>query len=185
MSWRITFIGSTNFLCFPAATGRRPQPPSFSGYYLREDPTPQLYGYNQKEATTPYVLRLQPLVRAPSNHPEIEIPNVDNLSLTLNQSLPLSTCHCQHVPITCNNLYQLTCTKQLVPITWTNMHHASTMHQLHIIYDSSICTNIINYTPHVCVNSSTTCLNHVPNMYLNHIAKTYTNITIKNSSLYP
>jgi hypothetical protein len=60
MSLRITFIGSTNFLCFPAATGRRLQPPNFSGYNLREAPTPQFSGYNQKEATTPYVLRLQP-----------------------------------------------------------------------------------------------------------------------------
>jgi hypothetical protein len=41
------------------------------------------------------------------------------------------------------------------------------MHQIHINYHSSRCTNIINYTPHVCANSSTTCLNHVPNMYLN------------------
>jgi hypothetical protein len=60
MSSRITFIGSTNFLCFPAATGRRLQPPSFSGYNLREAPTPQFFGYNKKEATTPYVLWLQP-----------------------------------------------------------------------------------------------------------------------------
>jgi hypothetical protein len=45
--------------------------------------------------------------------------------------------------------------------------------------DSSRCTKIINYTPHVCANSSTTCLNHVPIMYLNHIPKTYTNITNK------
>ena len=29
MSWRITFIGSTNFLCFPAATGRRLWHPIF------------------------------------------------------------------------------------------------------------------------------------------------------------
>jgi hypothetical protein len=56
---RITFIGSTNFVCFPAATRRRLQPPSFSGYSLREAPTPQFSGYNQKEATTPYVLWLQ------------------------------------------------------------------------------------------------------------------------------
>jgi hypothetical protein len=55
------------------------------------------------------------------------------------------------------------------------------MHQIHIIYDSSRCTNIINYTPHVCSNLSTTCLNHVPSMYLNHIPNTYTNITIKSS----
>jgi hypothetical protein len=54
------------------------------------------------------------------------------------------------------NKYLQPCTKY-VPI----------MHQLHINYDSSRCTNIINYTPHVCANSSTTCLNHVPNMYLN------------------
>jgi hypothetical protein len=55
-----TFIGSTNFLCFPAATGRRLQPPSFPGYNLRGTPTPQFSGYNQKEATTPNVLRIQP-----------------------------------------------------------------------------------------------------------------------------
>jgi hypothetical protein len=51
MSLRITFIGSTNFLCFPTTTGRRLQPPSFSGYNPREAPTPQFSGYNQKEAT--------------------------------------------------------------------------------------------------------------------------------------
>jgi hypothetical protein len=60
MSLRITFIGSTNFICFPATTRRRLQTPNFSGYNLREAPNPQLFGYNQKEATTPYVLRLQP-----------------------------------------------------------------------------------------------------------------------------
>jgi hypothetical protein len=60
MSLRITFIESTNFLCFPATTGRRLQPPSFSGYNLREAPTPQFSSYNQKEATTPYVLWIQP-----------------------------------------------------------------------------------------------------------------------------
>jgi hypothetical protein len=53
MSLRIKFIGSTNFLCFLAATGRRLQPPSFLGYNLREPPTPHFSGYNQKEATTP------------------------------------------------------------------------------------------------------------------------------------
>jgi hypothetical protein len=59
MYLRITFIGSTNFLCFPATTGRRLQPPSFLGYNLRESPTPQFSGYNQKEVTTAYVLQLQ------------------------------------------------------------------------------------------------------------------------------
>jgi hypothetical protein len=57
MSLRITFIESTKFLCFPTATERRLQPPSFSSYNLKEAPTPQFSGYNQKEATTPYVLR--------------------------------------------------------------------------------------------------------------------------------
>jgi hypothetical protein len=70
---RITFIGSTNFLCYPVASERRLQPPSFSGYNLREAPTPQFSSYNQKEATTPYVLRLQPPVLAPSCHPEVEV----------------------------------------------------------------------------------------------------------------
>jgi hypothetical protein len=53
MYLRITFIGSTNFLFSPAATGRRFKPLSFSGYNLKEAPTPQFSGYNQKEATTP------------------------------------------------------------------------------------------------------------------------------------
>jgi hypothetical protein len=76
MSSRITFIGSTNFLCFPATIGRRLQPPSFSGYNLREAPTPQFSDYNQKEATTPNVSgynQLQPPVLAPSYHPEVEV----------------------------------------------------------------------------------------------------------------
>jgi hypothetical protein len=60
MSLRITFIGRTNFLCFPAATGRRLQPPSFSSYNPREAPTPQFSGYNQKEGKTPYALWIQP-----------------------------------------------------------------------------------------------------------------------------
>jgi hypothetical protein len=67
------FIGSTNFLCFPTTTGRRLQPPSFSNYNLMEAPTSQFFGYNQKEATTPYVLRLQPPVLALSCHPEVEV----------------------------------------------------------------------------------------------------------------
>jgi hypothetical protein len=60
MYLRITFIGSIKFLCFPAATGRRLQSPSFSGYSLRENPTPLFSRYNQKADTTPYVLWLQP-----------------------------------------------------------------------------------------------------------------------------
>jgi len=36
------------------------------------------------------------------------------------------------------------------------------MFQVLINYESSICTNIINYTPHVCDNSTTTCLTMYP-----------------------
>jgi hypothetical protein len=60
MSLRITFIGSTNFLCFPTTTRRRLQTPSFLGYNLREAPTPHFFGYNQKEATISFVIYLQP-----------------------------------------------------------------------------------------------------------------------------
>jgi hypothetical protein len=73
MSLRITFIGSINFLGFPTATGRRLQTPNFSSYNLREAPTRQFFGYNQKEATKSYVLRLQPAVLAPSNYPKIDV----------------------------------------------------------------------------------------------------------------
>jgi hypothetical protein len=85
MSLRITFIGSTKFLCFLAGTGRRLQPPSFSGYNLREAPIPQLYGYNlreapipqlygynQKTSITPYVLWL--LVEGVYNHLSLPCP---------------------------------------------------------------------------------------------------------------
>jgi hypothetical protein len=68
----ITFIGSTNFLCFPAATGRRLQPPSFSSYNLREAPTPLFSGYNQKEATTLYVLQQQ--LKGGYNHLSLSRP---------------------------------------------------------------------------------------------------------------
>jgi hypothetical protein len=74
MSLRITFIGSTNFLCFPAAIGRRLQPPSFLGYNLGEAPTPQFSGYNQKDDTTPYVLQLQP--ECGYNHLSLPRPTV-------------------------------------------------------------------------------------------------------------
>ena len=59
-SLRITFIGSTNFLCSLATTRRRLWPPIFSGYNLRQAPTPQLFGYKLKEDTIPYVLQIQP-----------------------------------------------------------------------------------------------------------------------------
>jgi hypothetical protein len=67
MSLRITFIGSTNLLCFQDINGRRLQPPSFLGYITREDLNTQCFGYNQKDATTPYFLRLQ--LEGSSNSP--------------------------------------------------------------------------------------------------------------------
>jgi hypothetical protein len=73
MSLRVTFIRSTNFLFFLVATRRRLQPPSLPGYKLREAPTPLLSSYNQKEATTPSALQIQPKggYNHLSNHPEI------------------------------------------------------------------------------------------------------------------
>jgi hypothetical protein len=70
MYLRITFIGSTNFLCFPTATGRRIQPPSFSGYNLEgrsNSPIlwlqpPSFSGYNLREAPTPQLSGYNPLV---------------------------------------------------------------------------------------------------------------------------
>jgi hypothetical protein len=53
MFLRITFVGSTNFLCSLVATRTRLQTPIFPRYNLKEAPTPQFFGYNQKEATTP------------------------------------------------------------------------------------------------------------------------------------
>jgi hypothetical protein len=65
MSLRITFIGSTNFLCSPATTGRRLQPPIFQdttqgklqlpnslATTKRRLQTPMFPYYNQKVATT-------------------------------------------------------------------------------------------------------------------------------------
>jgi hypothetical protein len=95
----------------------------------------------------------------------------------------------KHVQIACpNNMYHKQvhqpCDNMYLNLYHQRVHQPCTkyvpiMHQIHINYDSSRCTNIINYTPHVCANSSTTCLNHVPNMYLHHIPNTYTNITLK------
>jgi hypothetical protein len=73
MYLRITFIGRTNFLCFLAATGRRLQLPSFSGYNLWEAPNPQLFGYNPLCSLDTTGRWLQPLVIAPSNHPDVEV----------------------------------------------------------------------------------------------------------------
>jgi hypothetical protein len=72
--------------------------------------------------------------------------------------LIIQVCYIIHKPCvknTTNKCHQ-SCTKY-VPITY----------QLLINYVSTRCTNIIKYTPHACANSSTTHLNHVPNMYLN------------------
>jgi hypothetical protein len=84
--------------------------------------------------------------------------------------------HCTIQPVI--NLYHKQvhqpCTNMYLNLYYQQVHQSCTkyvpiMHQIHINYDSSRCTNIINYTPHLCANSSTTCLNHVPNMYLNKI----------------
>jgi hypothetical protein len=82
--------------------------------------------------------------------------------------MPTCTNMCQQPYI---NLYHKQvhqpCTNLYLNLYHQRVHQPCTkyvpiMHQIHINYDSSRCTNIINYTPHVCANSSTTCLNHVP-----------------------
>jgi hypothetical protein len=112
MSLRIAFIGSTNFLCFPVATGRRLQPPSFSGYNLRENPTPQFSSYNEKEATTPYVLGYNWKVATTTYPCPVQPPW--HISRIME---PLSHYH-----------YEIYCCKH-VPI---NLHHASTIINLYI-----------------------------------------------------
>jgi hypothetical protein len=100
-------------------------------------------------------------------HKQMHQPCTKPVQITCHNNLskqPVINLYHKQVHQPCTNLYlnlyhqrvHQPCTKY-VPI----------MHQIHINYDSSRCTNIINYTPHVCANSSTTCLNHVPNMYLN------------------
>jgi hypothetical protein len=91
MSLRITFIGSTNFLCSPATTRRRLRPPIFLGYNLKEDTTPQFSGYNQKEATTPYVLRLQ----AEGGYNHLSLLRLAALKYKCQMKKPLPHCHCE------------------------------------------------------------------------------------------
>ena len=120
-------------------------------------------GYNPLCSSATTRRWLQPPFLAPSNLPDTEVEWWNHYHIITVRYTAINLYHKKvHQPCTnlCLNLYHQRvhqpCTKY-VPI----------MHQIHINYDSSRCTNIINNTPHVCVNSSTTCLNHVPNMYLN------------------
>jgi hypothetical protein len=79
-------------------------------------------------------------------------------TICASNNILIQICYIIHKPCVNN-----TTNKCLQPCT----KYVPIMYQLLINYDSSRCTNIINYTHHVCANSSTTCLNHVPNMYLN------------------
>jgi hypothetical protein len=74
MSLRITFIGRTNFLFFQLQLEEGSNP--LLGYNLREAPTPQFSGYNQKEDTTPYVLQIQP--KGGYNH--LSLPRLTSLT---------------------------------------------------------------------------------------------------------
>ena len=109
MSWRITFIGSTNFLCFQlqleggsnllvsqATTWGKLQLPNSLTTTRRRLQPPIFSGYNWKVATTTCSC---PILPPWSRSTMME---------------PLSTCHCE-----------IYCCKP-VPI---NMNHASTMHQ--------------------------------------------------------
>ena len=152
MSWRITFIGSTNFLCFPAATGRRLQPPSFSGYNLREAPTPQISGYNQKEATTPNVLQLQreggsnPLVYQATTWGKLQLLN--SLATTrrrlqppmfsdYNRKVATTTCPCPVQPPWSRS-------RMMEPLSH---HHCEIYHYKHVpinMNHASTCTSTCN-----------------------------------------
>ena len=88
----------------------------------------------------------------------------------------------QPVPQPVINLYHKQvhqpCTNLYLNLYHQHMHQECTkyiqiLHQIHINCDSLRCTNIINYTTHVCANSSTTCLNHIPKTYTNIIIKIY------------
>jgi hypothetical protein len=103
----------------------------------------------------------------PLSHYHCEIycykPVPINLNHESTMHQPVINLYHKQVHQPCTNLYQTTCTinKCIQPCT----KYVPIMCQIIINYDSSIFTNIINYTPHVCANSSTTCLNHVLNMY--------------------
>ena len=126
MYLRITFIGSTNFLCFPAATGRRLQPPSFSGYNLREAPTPQFSSYNQRRLKPPMFSGYKWKVST-TTYPCPVLPPWSRSRMME----PLSHYHCE--------IYHC----KPIPI---NLNHASTMHQIVInLYHKQVhqpCTNL-------------------------------------------
>ena len=129
MSLRITFIGSTNFLCFPAAIGRRLQPPSFSGHNLREAPTPQFSCYN-------------PLVSQATTWGNLQLPKY--LAITrrrlqppmffgYNRKVATTTCPCPILPPwssimmePLSHYHREIYHCKPIPI---NLNHASTMHQ--------------------------------------------------------
>jgi hypothetical protein len=96
-------------------------------------------------------------------HKQMHQPCTKHVQIIYHNNLskqPVINLYHKQVHQPCTNLYH----KQVhQPCT----KYVSIMQQIHINYDSSRCTNIIKYTPHLCANSSTTCLNHVPNMYLN------------------
>ena len=127
----ITFIGSTKFLCFPAATRRRLQPPSFSGYNWgklqlpnslattrRRLQPPMFYGYNRKVATnTCHCLLFPPWSRSrmmePLLHYQCEIycckpvPINQNHASTMHQPVPQLVINLYHKQVhqPCTKLY--------------------------------------------------------------------------------
>ena len=138
MYWRITFLGSTKFLCFPTAIGRRLQPPSFLGYNLREALTPQFSGYNPQcsSATTTCPCPILPpwsrsRMMEPLSHYYCEIY------------------WCKPVAI---NMYQTTCTN--------NLDHASTCTSTYTI---NKCINHALTCTSTCTMNK--CINHAPNLY--------------------
>ena len=151
MSWRITFIGSTNFLCFPDATGRRLQPlvsqdttwgklqlPNSLATTRRRLQPPMFFGYNWKVDTTTCPCPVLPpwsrsRMMEPLSHYHCEIYHCKHVPINMNHA---STCTSTCTINKCIN-HAPTCTKQPV----INMYHKQvhpTMYQ--------VCTNHVSTT---------------------------------------
>jgi hypothetical protein len=145
MSLRITFKEASTSNS-PTPTGRRLQPPSFSGYNLREAPTPQFYSYNKKEATTPYVLRLQ--LEGGYNH--LSFPRLTALKYKCQMMKP---CHTIPVRYTTIRLYQSVPTTCNQPVPKACNQYCTRSHP--------IPTNTNRYMTCIC------CISHmyVPCLY--------------------
>jgi hypothetical protein len=140
MSLRITLIGSTNFLCFPAIAGRRLQPKGRSNSPILCLQLEGVYNPMCSLATTRRWLQ-EPIISL-SNDPEIQVSNnwwnhchtvtMKYATVNLYQSVP--TTYNQPIPKTCSQPEPITC-NQPVPITY---------HQPITTYTTTCTENLLN-----------------------------------------